>query len=125
MTDINTIPAGVEPPEQPQPQSQAQPQPQASPYNPYAAGAVSPAPPREKKRFNLTNADLGMALAALLLALFGVASSFWGGFRLGYALAFDLSFLVYAVYLGAGHKRAGAFAWCVGLLSFAVSAVFV
>ena len=130
MTDINTIPAGFEPPEQPQPQAQANPQPQvqASPYNPYAAPAprpAPPAPPREKKRFPLTNADLGMALAALLLAVFGVASSFWGGFRLGYALAFDLSFLVYAVYLGALHKRAGAFAWCAGLLSFAVSAVFV
>ncbi len=98
-------------------------------YCPPGAAPYPPRPvPRPKKQvpsYDLTRADVGMAAAVVVLAVFGVAASFWGGFRLGYALSYALTFLVYALYFRAERQKATLFAMLTGLLSFGSSAVFV
>ncbi|MBR5409338.1 MAG: DUF4173 domain-containing protein [Clostridia bacterium] len=143
-TPIQNAPGGTPVPPQPQqPGAQVPPQPTANPAQPpypqnrppqwgyVPAGTRAYPPPKQTKQkpkkepFPLTRPDVVMAGAVVVLAVFGVAASFWGGFRLGYALSYALTFLVYAIYFRAEHKRATLFSMLTGLLSFAMSASFV
>ncbi len=89
------------------------------PYPPYRA----PQPP--KFRIVADKKDLLFAPAALLLCAFGVFAGLWGTFQAGFAAAFLLMFLGMSGYLIKKGNAPGFYATVCGLLSLALSGVFV
>ena len=114
-----------------QPMNAGQPQMGYAPY-PYPATAgypyTPPAAPRVRKPqrpdYPLTKVDVLMAGLSVVLSVFGVAASFWGGFRFGYTISYALTFLIFAIYFRAERKKATPFAMLTGLLSFAMAGTF-
>lgn len=89
------------------------------------AGYAGIAPKPKKEKFNLKTEDFVMAGVVFCLSLFGTVAGLWGGFRLGFSLAFDLGFISFLIFLGRERKRLSPYAAFTALLSLALSAVFV
>ena len=80
---------------------------------------------REETRFQPTPLDYVMAAASFLICLFGVIAGLWGGFRLGFTLAFIFFFSFLTGYIGFGKGPVSVYGWLCGLLAISLSAVFL
>lgn len=95
--------------------------------NPYANPAPAPrtpAPAVKRTGYELNKTDLLFAGAAAVLTLFGVIAGLWGGFRLGFSVAFLLSFAAISLYIARRKQCPDLFGVLCGVLAVAMAPVF-
>lgn len=90
-------------------------------------GGFAPPPPHfaPKQRLTADKKDLLFAPVLLILCGVGVFAGLWGGFRAGYTVAFDLLFIAVSAYLAKKGTAPGFYGLLCGVLSLALSGVFV
>ncbi len=95
--------------------------------NPYTVGAPAPrtpAPAVKRNGYELNKTDLLFAGAAAVLTLFGVIAGLWGGFRLGFSVAFLLNFALISLYISRKKQRPDLYGALCGVLAVAMAPVF-
>ncbi len=80
--------------------------------------------PKPREYFTLGKKDFIFSVLALILCVFGVSATFWGGFKLGFSISVAACFALVSAYLINKKTRIKPYALCCGALAVAGMAVF-
>ncbi|MBQ7688851.1 MAG: DUF4173 domain-containing protein [Clostridia bacterium] len=75
--------------------------------------------------YKMEKADYRICIGLAVLTVFGVIAGIWGGFRLGFTLAYGLFLLAVSLYLGRKGQKPGVFGAGCGVLALLMAPVFI